>query len=99
MPNGLSIVRFFRGTEIIGSVTANPGVPLVDVAEMAGVDIPTNCTSGNCGTCLVRLISGEVEMPSVLPPGLDEDLVSEGGILTCCITPNGDCDIDVIPPL
>ena len=99
MPTGLPVVRFYRGSEIIGSAEASPGVPLVDVAEQAGIEIPTNCTSGNCGTCLVRLIRGEVGLPEVLPPGLDEDLVSEGGILTCCISPLENCDIDVKPPL
>jgi ferredoxin len=48
---------------------------------------------------LVRLVRGTVELPEELPPGLDEDLVADGGILTCCLYPSGSCDIDVIPPL
>ena len=99
MSDSLPLVRFFRGSEIIGHAEAEPETPLVEVAELAGINIPTNCISGNCGTCLVRLISGEVELPDVLPPGLDDDLVSEGGILTCCLFPLGNCDIDIIPPL
>jgi ferredoxin len=99
MPENLPLVRFFRGSEIIGHAAAESETTLVEVAELAGINIPTNCTSGNCGTCLVRLISGEVELPEPLPPGLDDDLVSEGGILTCCLFPSGNCDIDIIPPL
>ncbi len=93
------LVRFFRGPEIIGSVKAPKTSPLVEIADLAGVHIPTNCTSGNCGTCLVRLIRGEVEIPDPLPPGLDDYLVEEGGILTCCLFPSGNCDIDIVPPL
>ena len=99
MAEELALVRFFRGRMIIGSAPANPDLHLIQIADQAGVEIPTNCTSGNCGTCLVRLIYGEVEIPEELPPGLDEDLVEEGGILTCCLRAKGPCDIDVIPPL
>ena len=99
MPDTLPLVRFFRGQKTIGSAHAKPDSTLVEIAHLAGITIPTNCTSGNCGTCLVRLIDGDVEMPDPIPPGLDEHLIEEGGILTCCINPSSDCDIDVIPPL
>tara|TARA_B100000287_G_scaffold77216_1_gene69300 strand:+ start:1758 stop:2057 length:300 start_codon:yes stop_codon:yes gene_type:complete len=99
MSGNFPVVRFFRGKQIIGSANAEPETPLVEVADLAGVIIPTNCTSGNCGTCLARLISGDVEIPNPLPPGLDDFLVNEGGILTCCLFATSDCDIDVIPPL
>jgi len=99
MPDSQPLVRFFRGSEIIGSIKVPIDAPLVEIANLAGVNIPTNCTSGNCGTCLVRLIRGDVEIPDPLPPGLDDYLVDEGGILTCCLFPKGDCDIDVVPPL
>ena len=93
------VIRFYRGTAIIGTAPADPETPLVEIAELAGVTIPTSCTSGNCGTCLVRLVRGTVELPEEIPPGLDEDLIADGGILTCCLYPSGSCDIDVIPPL
>ena len=41
----------------------------------------------------------EADYPEPLPPGLDEFLVEDGGILSCCMQANGTCDIDVIPPL
>lgn len=95
----MGIVRFFRGELLIGSAEITDDDPIVEIAERAGVEIPTNCTSGNCGTCLVRLKSGEIEYPNPLPPGLDELLIEDGGILACCMAPEGACDIDVIPPL
>ena len=57
------VIRFFRGSKPLGTARVIPDSPIVEIAELAGVDIPTNCTSGNCGTCLVRLISGEVDLP------------------------------------
>ena len=95
----MAIVRFFRGALLLGVAEAEENEPLVEVAEKAGVDIPTNCTSGNCGTCLVRLKEGKIEYPEPLPPGLDEFLIEEGGVLSCCMQASETCDIDVIPPL
>ena len=78
----MAIVRFFRGALLLGVAEAEEDQPLVEVAEKAGVEIPTNCTSGNCGTCLVRLKSGEIDYPDPLPPGLDKSLVEDGGVLS-----------------
>ncbi|MAC97600.1 MAG: hypothetical protein CL971_04075 [Euryarchaeota archaeon] len=99
MRSTVTIVRFFRGALLLGVAEAEENEPLVEVAEKAGVDIPTNCTSGNCGTCLVRLKEGKIEYPEPLPPGLDEFLIEDGGVLSCCMEVSETCDIDVIPPL
>jgi len=90
----MAIVRFFRGRLLLRSIELKDDEFLVDAADRAGIDIPRNC-----GTCLVRLISGNVPYPEPLPPGLDEFLIEDGGILSCCMIPEGACDIDVIPPL
>jgi len=68
-------------------------------AEVAGVDIPTNCTSGTCGTCMVTLLSGDVPIPDPIPPGLDEDMIEENAVLGCICIPKGNVDIDILPPL
>ncbi len=93
------VIRFFRGSKPIGMAAVVPDSPILEMAEIAGVTIPTNCTSGNCGTCLVTLREGKVDLPEELPPGLDGELVQLGGMLTCCIKPVGSCDIDLIPPV
>ena len=95
----MAIVRFFRGALLLGVAEAEENEPLVEVAEKAGVHIPTNCTSCNCGTCLVRLKEVKIEYPEPLPPGLDEFLIEDGGVLSCCMQASETCDIDVIPPL
>jgi NAD(P)H-flavin reductase/ferredoxin len=39
---------------------ANRGDLLLDAALMNGIDIPHDCRSGHCGTCLVRVMDGRV---------------------------------------
>ena len=99
MSSNRQMIRFFRGTDKLGQAMIEPDLTIVEIAESAGVEIPTNCTSGTCGTCLVRLVSGNVDIPEEIPPGLDSFLVEEGGILTCCMKPLSSCDIDLIPPI
>ncbi|MFL2963370.1 MAG: 2Fe-2S iron-sulfur cluster-binding protein [Candidatus Thalassarchaeaceae archaeon] len=94
-----NIIRFFRGNLPLGIIKRDPNLTIVEMAINIGVDIPTNCTSGTCGTCLVRLKKGQIKYPDELPPGLDDYLVEEKGFLSCCMIPEGACEIDVIPPL
>ncbi|PDH26961.1 MAG: hypothetical protein CND85_01980 [Marine Group II euryarchaeote MED-G33] len=96
---GMAMVRFYRGQLLLGVTEIEPETPLLDLAEAIGIDIPRNCTSGNCGTCMCRIKSGSVSMPEILPPGIDEDLIEDGAVLTCIGIPEGDIDIDLIPPL
>ena len=93
------MVRFFRGINLLGQAIVQPDVPLAELAETAGVVIPTNCTSGTCGTCMITLLSGEIPLPDELPPGLDEEIVEDGARLGCIGIPSGDVDIDILPPI
>jgi len=34
---------------------------IIDVLARMGIDVPTSCQSGLCGTCKTRYISGDVE--------------------------------------
>ena len=97
--NLMATVRIYRGELLLGVTETIPDTPLLELAEAMGIDIPRNCTSGNCGTCMCRLKSGSVSMPEPLPPGIDEDLIEEGAILTCIGIADGPVDIDLIPPL
>ena len=42
-----------------------PDEPILDVADLAGVDIDSSCRSGICGTCKVKLVSGSVTVQFV----------------------------------
>lgn len=95
----LRLVRFFLGAKLLGQTKIEVGETIVEHAELADVNIPTNCTSGTCGTCMITLLSGEVKLPEILPPGLDDYMVEQDARLGCIGVPIGDCDIDIRPPL
>ena len=95
----MATVRFYRGELLLGVTETEPNLPLIELAESIGIEIPRNCTSGNCGTCMCLLKSGEVILPEVLPAGIDEDYIADGAILTCIGFAKGSVDIDLIPPL
>ena len=95
----MGLIRFLRGAKLLGQTLEIPGKSLVEHAYEANVEIPTNCTSGNCGSCMVTLLSGEVSLPDPLTPGLDEEIVEEGARLGCIGIPKGDVDIDILPPI
>ncbi|MCS5525557.1 MAG: (2Fe-2S)-binding protein [Candidatus Poseidoniaceae archaeon] len=95
----MGLVRFLRGAKLLGQTQTIEGVSLAEHGQIANVEIPTNCTSGNCGTCLVTLLSGEVSLPEPLTPGLDEEIVADGARLGCIGIPKGDVDIDILPPI
>ena len=42
------------------SFLARRGALLLDAALSNGIDLPFDCRAGHCGTCCVRLVSGEV---------------------------------------
>ena len=56
------------------TINAEVGEPLLDVAERAGVSIPTGCLMGSCHACTVELEDGDVIRAciSAVPPGKQE---------------------------
>jgi ferredoxin-NADP reductase len=63
------------------------------VARAAGLNIPSGCTFGLCGTCKIRKTAGEVHM--VHNGGITEDDIAEGWILACCSKPMGKVEVAV----
>jgi len=54
---------------------------LIDALARSGIEIPTSCQSGLCGTCKTRYISGDVEHGDCI---LSDDEHQE--YLTTCIS-------------
>ncbi len=52
------------------SFVAERGELLLDAALNNGIDLPFDCRSGHCGTCCVRLVSGEVHGGEGAEPGV-----------------------------
>ncbi|MGD1714412.1 2Fe-2S iron-sulfur cluster-binding protein [Hydrocoleum sp. CS-953] len=53
------------------TVDAEAGEPLLEVAERAGVTIPTGCLMGSCHACEVELDNGQTICACItaVPPG------------------------------
>lgn len=63
------------------------------VAKANGLNIPSGCTFGLCGTCKIRKTSGEVHM--VHNGGITDEDIEEGYILACCSHPMGAIAVEV----
>ncbi|KZM50224.1 hybrid-cluster NAD(P)-dependent oxidoreductase [Labrenzia sp. OB1] len=81
----------FAGSKVSASCSETDTV--LAVAKGAGLNIPSGCTFGVCGTCKVRKLSGDVHM--VHSGGISEDDVEAGYILACCSNPIGTIEVDV----
>ena len=76
---GDAVVHFsLSAMEIFGG---DMDVPILDLAEEVGVQIPSSCRSGTCGTCRALKIRGEVECDD--SPALTDADREAGYILTC----------------
>jgi ferredoxin-NADP reductase len=66
---------------------------ILAAAKASGLNIPSGCTFGVCGTCKVKKLSGEVHM--VHNGGISEDDIEAGYILACCSHPIGEVAVEV----
>jgi glycine betaine monooxygenase B len=64
---------------------------LLDAAEQGGVDIPSICRAGVCGTCRTRVLEGDVRCESQT---LDAEETASGYVLACVSHPVTDCTVD-----
>jgi ferredoxin-NADP reductase len=62
---------------------------VLDLAELAGINIPSGCRTGNCGTCVVPVHSGDVTY--IQPPGTSPEART---CLACIAHPKGDLVLD-----
>jgi NAD(P)H-flavin reductase/ferredoxin len=73
------------------SVTANIGETVIDAALGGAIIIPQDCRSGQCETCRVKVISGELD---------DQGTADRDTVLACQATLAGDAEIsfEEMPP-
>jgi ferredoxin-NADP reductase len=64
---------------------------LLDAAEQTGIEIPSLCRAGVCGTCRTRVLDGDVRCESST---LDADEAASGYVLACVSHPVTDCTVD-----
>ncbi|MBW2094061.1 MAG: 2Fe-2S iron-sulfur cluster binding domain-containing protein [Deltaproteobacteria bacterium] len=65
---------------------------ILELGEENGIELENECRMGVCGTCKVKLLSGEVDMEE--ETGLDDADRDENMILLCVATPKTDVVID-----
>lgn len=73
------------------TLPANPGKTLLEACEEAGVDLPSACRAGVCGTCRARLVEGRVEGEGSCLNDADR---ADGYILPCVARPATDCAME-----
>ena len=75
-------VRFERSQRSLGCAADQT---VLDAARAAGLRLPSSCTQGMCGTCKVRLLSGEVDMRH--QGGIRQREIDQGMVPLCCSRP------------
>ena len=73
------------------------GDSLLDCARLLGVGLSNLCGgTGDCGTCIVQIVEGEVSEPLVEErEHLQPEEIAQGYRLACRATPSGDCRVQV----
>lgn len=65
---------------------------ILDAGEAAGIALAYSCREGACGTCKLRLVSGQVDMNH--NGGIRQREIDRGMILICCSHPLSDLVIE-----
>ncbi|MFM0248709.1 FAD-binding oxidoreductase [Paraburkholderia sediminicola] len=73
-------------------IECGSGQHVLDAAKKAGVRLAASCTQGMCGTCKVKLVSGEVAMKHA--GGIRQREIDQGMVLLCCSKPLSDLVVD-----
>jgi len=59
-----------------------------------GAVLPYGCRNGTCGSCMGKILAGEIVYPAERPPGLSEREQAEGKALLCQARPQSDLVIE-----
>ncbi len=65
---------------------------ILDMAEEAGIRLPTGCREGTCSSCIAKLISGKVEQSE--QKFLSSTEIEAGYTVTCVAYPLSDCILE-----
>lgn len=64
---------------------------ILDVAEEAGIRLPSGCKQGECSACVAKLVSGEVDQRE--QKFLHKSEIEAGYTITCIAYPLSDCTL------
>jgi len=68
---------------------------ILSAAHVANILISSSCRSGQCGSCLGKLLSGEIEYPEGLPDALSQQQHAAGFALFCSAHATSDLVIEL----
>lgn len=68
-----------------GTTEHRAGTTILQTARQLGMSPPFSCESGNCATCMAKVVDGAVTMHA--NNALTDDEVAEGWVLTCQSVP------------
>lgn len=68
---------------------------ILDAALRQGIDLPYGCRSGSCGTCLGKVLEGEIEYPEGLPLTIMEHEHQQGKAVFCVSVAKSDLILEV----
>lgn len=78
------------------SFTVEDGESVLAAALRQGLMIPYSCRGGTCGTCMAKIVEGEIRYPGdQLPPALGEKESKVGQALLCQAEALSDLSIEV----
>ena len=69
---------------------------ILTAAHAANILISSSCRSGQCGSCLGKLLSGDIEYPKGLPDALDRQRHVAGYALFCSARAASDLVIELL---
>jgi ferredoxin len=83
-------VRFINQDQDLDQTIEVPeGEYILDMAESAGLRLPSGCKQGNCSACIVKVISGEIDQSE--QTFLQASEIEAGFAVSCVAYPLSDC--------
>lgn len=64
---------------------------ILDIAEQAGIRLPSGCKQGECSACVAKLVSGEIDQSE--QKFLRASEIEAGYTITCVAYPLSDCTL------
>lgn len=65
---------------------------ILDMANEAGLHLPSGCLQGKCSVCVAKLISGQVDQSE--QKFLNPSEIATGYTVTCVAYPRSDCVLE-----
>lgn len=89
------IVTLLFSDGVAHRMQVSEGVRLTEAAAAEGLALLTDCSNGQCGTCLARLCSGSVALDDYDRAVLGDDDLAAGSILPCVARANSSCVVEL----